>query len=300
MLARGARPGPGAQAPAARLSSRSLGLLLLAGLGLGLVLGYHYFGRPHPRTPPELHPGEFSFLPPDGPFVPDRVYTTAHPPAGPEPPQPQTEFPEGVKQVFCYYDLPRVKSTAPLDGELYLDGRLLQRVRPRTMPGLAAKGFFTLSAEGKGLPVGIYEIYLRVGRDTVADTSFEVVPRPPERAARPSTGRVRIGTIQIALGVDAEGRPVSPAPSFPRTVRRLFACFEFAGAAPGQKLVCHWSFAGVLLPQFTTEIELHAEQGRAYGWIELGRRSNLLVGKYEISILDGNKILGKTTLLITP
>jgi hypothetical protein len=290
--------------PSRGLSRRATGLLLALGMTAGLWVAYEVVGRPQ-QEPVAPAPRDPVFLPLTvrDPYQPSRVYVSDRVPAAGKLPPARSTFTPDTPTIYCVYDLPRVRPKAEIEASLRFGGRPLTQRRTTALPGSYARGYVAFSPMTEsGMPAGIYEIRLRLPGMTepLTDVSFEVVPPDEGGGARAAQSNISVRNVTVALGVDAQGRPVSPLPKFPRTTRRLVLCFEFLGAEPGQVVTCEWRCEDEVLPQGTAEVAVTADAGRAFAWIETEPRVRLPTGKYEVRVEDEDIVLGKATFEVVP
>lgn len=159
-----------------------------------------------------------------------------------KPLNPTDTFGVNTPEIFCSVKL----SNAPEDTEvgsewIYVKGEL-SGYDNTTIDSLAlpAEGTqyiqFSLPRPQSGWPVGEYELKLYIDGKEQVTLPFTVSKTAPVQ------GGGSISEVTMALGVDANYRPVNPTSTFKSTTPELFCSINVSGLAVGSEVLSEWYY----------------------------------------------------------
>lgn len=277
-------------------------LLVSAGVAVAFVAGT-YLGAseraPAPSSaygawaPPNLYAsaqgaGTATSIPADGYMLAATLDSSPRHP-------PPLALPASAPKFYLHYSLPGWPPDARVHLSWKLAGASLPTDRVRWRPRRDAKwasGYFVLSPpsdSGRFAP-GIYEVELTGPGHRREFASFAVVSgleamlrqQPPQQA-------LLVTKPVIALGVDAQARPLQPTSSVPASASTIYACFSFDAAVPGTVLQVRWFHAGREVTGSRSRIKLPSPSGNAYGFVQRSQQA-FATGRWTAAIfIEGGR-----------
>lgn len=205
------------------------------------------------------------------------------------PMQPPLALPASAAKVYYHYSLPGWPADAHIGFRWSLKGKPcpLDKVTWRPSKNVAwAQGYFELSPPGGAATFapGIYEVELSGPGDLREVGSFAVVDGlEGMMAQKVPPGGILVGRPVIALEVDNQGRPTKSTTQVPPSVRKLYACFTYDGAAPGTLVVVRWFYKDVEVEASKSELRLPAASGQAYATLQV-TKGLLPVGNWKVAV----------------
>ncbi len=297
--------------------------LALLGVMLGAAVALLVARRPAQRE-------EIS-TPPQGPAS-TRAYETRllFSPTPRRPERTPDIIPAESRVVYCFYELSRVPSDAPLSARWWHEGEELGPLELRDLERAPdadhALGRFSIypptgggdeaaeveppgggqaeSAAPSGFATGVYEVELTSSEvpDVSARDSFMALPNAAKILAGGGepAGPPVIRSLQTCAGVSEDGEPVDPAAAFPGD-GRIYVAFTYAGVTPGAVLTVRWWAGDTELTDARTEVAVSAEEGRGQAWLEVGEGQQLPPGDYRVSVHlgDEGEALAQTGFTVT-
>ncbi len=299
----GARDRP--RPPGRRRRSRTIGCVLallgaLLGAGVALVIGRGGGNEGEPARGPDMAAPVDSYL--------TRLTFSATPE---RPEQTPEILPAEADVIYCFYELSRVSPDAPLSARWSYDGRDLGELplrdhQPDRDAEHASGRFSIVPAEsdegadvegdaegGAGFPRGVYEVEMTSPSqpDVIAQASFVALPRAAKilQGGGEPEGPPLVRSLNTAMGVGEDGKPVGATTTFEADSGRIYAAFEYAGVPPGAVLTVRWHFADTELERARAELPVSAAEGRGQAWLEVGEGEELPAGEYRVSVHLGDE-----------
>jgi hypothetical protein len=143
--------------------------------------------------------------------------------------------------------------------------------------------FILLPSRAGGIGLGIGEIEVRNGRQTLARGSFVGAGQADAILAQvvPARGRLSVWGVKVVGGGAGSGGSAARV----GPLGRVRVEFAYSGAAPGTGLAVRWTREGSELPRCGTDLRARGEAGRGSAWLAASGQG-LPVGTYRVEVRE--------------
>lgn len=195
--------------------------------------------------------------------------------------------------IYGFFALPQTPPPAELQALWWWNGEEMGKAEIEDTSCEAdrqQRGRVTLKPPAGGeFGAGVGELEIRHQGRRVVRGSFVTTEKASAILAQdvPPVACPRIASMDMARGIDGEGKPVGATVEF-RGDERVWVAFEYADADAGAAFVVRWFCADHELPRARATITAQAQGGTGSAWIQAGGATRLPPAEYKVGVHYGS------------